>query len=86
VWQEKRAAIAQTVEALGDQFRPAMRAGWLSYISKTYPDGDASSVQAVEQGPLVVGDDGLCCAASAPAKWADFCNEYSPKSQFRVLK
>ncbi len=32
VWQDKRAAIAKTVDDLGDQFRPAMRAGWLSYI------------------------------------------------------
>ena len=29
MWQDKRTAIAQTVDALGDQFRPAMRAGWL---------------------------------------------------------
>jgi hypothetical protein len=33
VWQDKRAAIAKTVDDLGDQFRPAMRAGWLAYIS-----------------------------------------------------
>jgi hypothetical protein len=32
VWQDKRAAIAKTVDELGDQLRPAMRAGWLSYI------------------------------------------------------
>ncbi len=32
VWQDKRAAIAKTVDDLGYQFRPAMRAGWLSYI------------------------------------------------------
>ena len=59
-WQDKRTAIAQTVDALADQFRPAMRSGWLSYISKTYPDGGTSAVQAVGQGPLVslvVGDN-----------------------------
>ena len=32
VWQDKRTLIAQSVDNLGDQFRPAMRAGWLSYI------------------------------------------------------
>ena len=34
---EDHAAIAKTVEDLGDQFRPAMRAGWLSYIRTTPP-------------------------------------------------
>ena len=31
VWQDKRAGIAKTIDhdALGDRFRPAMRAGWL---------------------------------------------------------
>ena len=38
VWQDKRAAIAKTVDDLGDQSRPAMRAGWLSYIRQAYPD------------------------------------------------
>ncbi len=32
VWQDQRAAIAKTVNDLGDQFRPAMCAGWLAYI------------------------------------------------------
>ncbi len=38
---EDHAAIAKTVEDLGDKFRPAirpaMRAGWLSYIRTTPP-------------------------------------------------
>ncbi len=38
VWQDNHAASAQTVDTLDDQFRPAMRLGWLSYI---YPDGGA---------------------------------------------
>ncbi len=37
VWQDKRAAIAKTVDDLGDQFRPAMRAGWLSYTPPLLP-------------------------------------------------
>ena len=32
VWQDKRTAIAQSVDALSDQFKPAMRAGWMKYI------------------------------------------------------
>ncbi len=39
VWQEKRAAIAETVDALGDRFKPELRTGWLAYIRETYPDG-----------------------------------------------
>jgi hypothetical protein len=36
VWQDKRADIARSVEALADKFRPAMRAGWLKYIQTAY--------------------------------------------------
>ncbi len=28
VWQEKRAAIAETIDALGDRFKPELRTGW----------------------------------------------------------
>jgi hypothetical protein len=56
VWQDKRTAIAQTVDALGDQFRPSMRAGWLSYIKTAYPDGVSVVKQSVGQGTLVVAD------------------------------
>ncbi len=57
VWQDKRAAIAQNFDAVGDQFRPALRAGWLKYISNTYPDGGAVLAgPAVGEGTLVVAD------------------------------
>ncbi len=57
VWQDKRATIAKNVDDLGDQFRPAMRAGWLSYIRKAYPDSDASDAgPPVGQGTLVLPD------------------------------
>ncbi len=57
VWQDRRAAIAQTVDALGDQFRPAMRAGWLSYIQQAYPaDAQAQAGPPVPQGMLVLPD------------------------------
>ncbi len=29
VWQEKRAAIAGPINALGDRFKPELRTGWL---------------------------------------------------------
>ncbi len=57
VWQEKRDAIAMPVNSLGDEFKPAMRAGWLAYIRKTYPDGAAAAVDAVGEGTLVLDDD-----------------------------
>ena len=57
VWQEKHDAIAMTVNSLDDEFKPAMRAGWLAYISKTYPDGAAAAVDAIGEGTLVLDDD-----------------------------
>ena len=54
IWLAKRAAIAQTVDELGDNFKPAMRAGWMAYIRKAYPDGAASGRIAVGQGQLGV--------------------------------
>ncbi len=57
VWQDKRAAIAKTVDDLGDQFRPAMRAGWLSYIRQAYPDNATpAACPPVGQGTLVLPD------------------------------
>ena len=57
VWQDKRTMIAQSVDNLGDQFRPAMRAGWLSYIRKAYPDSDAPDAGLpMGQGALVLPD------------------------------
>jgi hypothetical protein len=57
VWQDKRAAIANKVDDLGAQFRPAMRTGWLSYISQAYQDDTAPAAgPPVGQGPLVLPD------------------------------
>ena len=54
IWQDKRAAIAQTVDELGDNCKPAVRAGWMAYIRKAYPDGSASGRIALGQGQLVI--------------------------------
>ncbi len=57
IWVAKRAAIAKRVDDLGDEFRPAMRKGWLAYIKKTnVADADLYDV-AIGQGELVVPDD-----------------------------
>ena len=57
VWQEKRTMIALSVDNLGDQFRPAMRAGWLSYIRRAYPEDSAADAgPVVGEGILVVQD------------------------------
>jgi hypothetical protein len=58
MWQEQRADIAQSVEALGDKFRPAMCAGWLKYIQTAYAAGPASTAaSSTRQGTLIVPDD-----------------------------
>ncbi len=49
--------IAKTVDDLGDQFRPAMRASWLAYIRTAYPDDAApAAVPPVGQGMLILPD------------------------------
>ncbi len=57
VWKDKRIAIAKRVDNLGDQFRPAMRAGWLAYITRNYPEDAASAGPVLGEGELVVADD-----------------------------
>mmetsp|Transcript_42169 Transcript_42169/g.88148 ORF Transcript_42169/g.88148 Transcript_42169/m.88148 type:complete len:130 (-) Transcript_42169:85-474(-) len=54
VWQDKKTLIAQYIDNLGDQFRPAMRTGWLSYIRTSYPEDAADGAC-----PAVVGEEML---------------------------
>ncbi len=54
---KKRAAIAKTVDDLGDQFRPARRIRWLAYIKKAYGDAVPAATSCEDQGTLVVEDD-----------------------------
>jgi hypothetical protein len=56
VWQEKRAAIAATVDALGDRFKPELRTGWLTYIRETYSNGPVAPAATVGGETLVLGD------------------------------
>ena len=57
IWVTKRAAIAKRVDDLGDQFRPAMRKGWLAYIEQTYAVDPDHYDGGIGQGDLVVPDD-----------------------------
>ena len=57
MWQDKRAEIAQTFEAVGDQFRPPLRTGWLKYIQTAYYVGPVSAASSTGQGTLVVNHD-----------------------------
>ena len=54
VWQEKRAAIAVTVDALGDRFKPELATGWLAYIRETYSDGPVAQAATVGEETLVL--------------------------------
>ncbi len=49
--------IAKGVDDLGDQFRPAMRTGWLNYIRKTYSADAVQHGPALGRGELVVEDN-----------------------------
>ena len=54
---KKRAAIAKTVDDLGDQFRPAMRSRWLAYIKNAYGAAAPAATSCKDQGTLIVQDD-----------------------------
>ncbi len=56
VWQEKHAAIAYTIDALGDRFKPELRTGWLAYIRETYSDGQVAPAATMGEETLVLGD------------------------------
>ena len=53
-WQERRKKIADTIESLRDEYRPALREGWLAYIKEMYSSGTS-----VQQGALKCSSDGM---------------------------
>ena len=57
VWQERRNFIADTVDKLGDQFRPILKAAWLAYIQEAYPVEGAQELEAAMTGSVLVGED-----------------------------
>ncbi len=57
MWSDKRRAIAQNLDSLGDEFRPALRAGWLAYIRNVYGAESAPHVSVIDgEVTLVVAD------------------------------
>ncbi len=67
VWQDKRAAIAATVDNLGDGFRPALCNGWLAYTKRAYPAGAGAHNAAIGQSESVVDDSDTELAGAGPA-------------------
>ena len=63
MWQDKRTLIAKSVDDLGDQFRPAMRTGWLSYIRRNYPEDAAAGAGHAEGDDMLVLPDWVHAAA-----------------------
>jgi hypothetical protein len=61
MWQDKRTLIAQSVDNLGNQFRPAMRAGWLSFMGR----GSVVPVrtQMTDAGPQAIVGEGILMLA-----------------------
>jgi len=61
VLQERRKFIADTVDNLGDQFRPVLKAAWLAYIQEVYPvEAQLEGGQVLEapmSGSVLVGED-----------------------------
>ena len=54
VWSNKKKSIAESIDNLGDEFRPAMRAGWLSYIRRVYRGEEGAA-----NVDLITGEDSL---------------------------
>ena len=46
-----------TVDKLGDQFRPVLKAAWLAYIQELYPVEGAQDLEAAMTGSVLVGED-----------------------------
>ena len=49
--------IADTVDKLGDQFLPVLKAAWLAYIEQVYPVEGAQELEAAMTGSVLVGED-----------------------------
>jgi hypothetical protein len=56
VWPEKRAAIAASIDGLGDKFKPELRAAWLAYIREPYPYGPVAEPDIMGDGTLEIDD------------------------------
>ena len=55
--QERHNFIADTVDKLGDQFCPVLKAAWLMYIQEVYPEEGGQDLEAAMTGSVLVGED-----------------------------
>ncbi len=78
IWVDKRAAIANRVEGLGDQLSPAMQKGWLARIRKTYSAGADEYEAAMGQ------DDSESILPDDLRSWPGLHIKYQSKLQFCV--
>ena len=56
VWQERRKFIADTIDKLGDQFRPVFNAAWLAYIQEVYPIEGAQGHEAPMSESVMIAE------------------------------
>jgi hypothetical protein len=54
VWQEKRSAIASSINGSGDKFKPELCAAWLAYTRETYPHGPVAEPDIMGDGTLEI--------------------------------
>ena len=69
VWRELRKFIADTVDKLGDQFRPVLKAAWLAYIQEVYPVEGGQDLEAPMTWSVLLEEDNYePCHPPAAAK------------------
>ncbi len=52
----RSAAIATSMDGLGDKFKPELRAAWLAYFRETYPNGQVVEPDLMGGGTLEIDD------------------------------
>jgi len=57
VWQKQHKFIADTVDKLGDQFRPVLKAAWLAYIQEVYAVEGGQDLEAPMTGSVLLAED-----------------------------
>jgi hypothetical protein len=88
----RRAAIAASIDGLGNKFKHELREAWLAYIRETYPYGpvaepDNADIMGTARWRLMIEFLMLLdCMLANPPWWMDhwqvFCIEYASKCRF----
>ena len=55
--QELHKFIADTVDSLGDQFHPVLKAAWLEYIQEVYPVEGGQVLEAPMTRSVLLAED-----------------------------